>query len=105
MSEQPSGQQEILNRVYKGPTKTGDNVDGLVNLGYVWDEVTLQWVRASNGGGLVASAYDAVVYTNTSGTVDTYVYKTGGVSGTTVATVTITYTDSTKSQTSTIVRT
>lgn len=38
---------------------------------------------------------DYVSYTATSPTVDTFVYKTGGSGGTTVATVTVTYTDDT----------
>ena len=49
--------------------------------------------------------YDSIVYTNTSTTIDTYVYKTGGVAGTNTATITITYTDTTKTQISTVVRT
>lgn len=49
--------------------------------------------------------YDTIVYTNTSVTVDTYTYKEGGTSGTTTATVTITYVDSSKAQISTVVRT
>jgi hypothetical protein len=49
--------------------------------------------------------YDSIVYTNTNATTDTYTYKAGGTSGTTTATVTIVYTDSTKSQVSTVVRT
>lgn len=39
-------------------------------------------------------SYDSIVYTATSGTVDTYTYKAGGVAGTTTATITITYTAS-----------
>ncbi len=50
-------------------------------------------------------AYDTVSYTNTSSTVDTYVYKAGGAGGTTTATITITFTDTTKTQVSTVVRT
>lgn len=49
--------------------------------------------------------YDSIIYTNTSTTIDTYVYKSGGVAGTTTATITITYTDTTKTQISTVVRT
>jgi hypothetical protein len=54
--------------------------------------------------GFNSSSYDSVVYTNTSTTVDTYQYYAGGTSGTLRATVTITYTDTTKSQVSTVVR-
>jgi len=49
--------------------------------------------------------YDSIVYTNTSATVDTYVYYTGGTGGTVTATVTITFVDATKAQISTVVRT
>jgi len=55
--------------------------------------------------GISIPAHDYISYTNTSTTVDTYVYKTGGSGGTTVATLTITYTDTTKSQPSSIVKT
>lgn len=48
--------------------------------------------------------YDAIVVT-TGSTTDTYVYKTGGTSGTTVATVVVTFTTSAKDILSTIVRT
>lgn len=49
--------------------------------------------------------YDSIVYTNTSTTVDTYTYYTGGTAGTVTATVTITFVDATKAQISTVVRT
>jgi hypothetical protein len=57
------------------------------------------------GGMLVTAAFDYIAYTNTNSTTDTYVYKTGGSSGNTVATVTIVYTDSTKATVSTVTRT
>lgn len=50
-------------------------------------------------------AYDTISYANTSATVDTYSYFSGGVAGALTATVTITYTDTTKNQVSTVVRT
>ena len=49
--------------------------------------------------------YDSIVYTATSAAVDTYTYKTGGASGTTTATVTVTYTDSTHAALVSVVRT
>ena len=54
---------------------------------------------------LIVKAYDYLSYTNTNATTDTYVYKTGGAAGTTTATVTIVYTDSTKAVISTVTRT
>ena len=97
---------------------TGDNsgtlsakLRGLAKIfASVWDSlnnrlnVAVQNIVATTEG-LSIPAHDYISYTNTSGTVDTYVYKTGGSGGTTVATLTITYTDTTKSQPSSIVKT
>lgn len=55
--------------------------------------------------GLVPKVYDSLTYTNTSVIVDTYKYYTSGVSGTLVATLTITWTDSTKTVLTSVVRT
>lgn len=54
MGEFSIGEQEILNRVYKGPAKTGDNVDGLVTLGYIWDGSN--WVRDTGSSGAITIA-------------------------------------------------
>lgn len=51
--------------------------------------------------GLLPSAYDYITYTSAS-TTDTYVFKTGGSGGTTVKTITITFTDTTKKTLSTV---
>ena len=48
--------------------------------------------------------YDYVSLSQTS-TVDTYSFKSGGAGGTLVATITITYTDSTKATISTVAKT
>lgn len=55
--------------------------------------------------GLVPKIYDAITYTSTSATVDTYQYYKGGTSGTLVATLTITWTNSTKTILVSVVRT
>lgn len=48
-------------------------------------------------GGLTAGGdYDYIDIQQTSATVETFVFKTGGSGGTTVRTITINYTDSTK---------
>jgi len=54
--------------------------------------------------GLVSENFNAISVSVTA-TEDIYSYKTGGVSGTTVATTTVTYTDSTKTQLLTVVKT
>lgn len=54
--------------------------------------------------GLSIKTFDYISYTSAS-TTDTYVYKTGGSGGTTQATVVITWTDSTKTVLSTVVKT
>lgn len=55
-------------------------------------------------GGIGIPAWDYMTLTQASLT-DTYVFKTGGSGGTTVATVTITYTDSSKNTISTVAKT
>lgn len=55
--------------------------------------------------GMVPVVYDAITYTATSGTVDTYKYYVGGTGGTQVATLTVTYTDTTHSTLVSSVRT
>jgi hypothetical protein len=52
-----------------------------------------------------AQEADCVVVTTPNATTEVYTYKTGGTSGTTKLVVTTTYTDATKSQISTVVRT
>lgn len=55
--------------------------------------------------GLVTRAYDSIVPSYPDNVTEVYVYKSGGVSGTTVATVTVTYTDATKERYVSIVKT
>ena len=53
--------------------------------------------------GLTAGVeYDFIDAQQTSSTVETYVYKKGGSGGATVRTITLTYTDSTKSNLDTV---
>ena len=54
--------------------------------------------------GFLPSVYDYISYTSGS-TTDVYVFKNGGSGGTTVSTITITFTDSTKKVLSTVVKT
>ena len=56
-------------------------------------------------GGIGLPPYDYVALTISPATTETYVFKTNGASGTTVATITIVYTDSTRSDISTVTRT
>jgi len=49
--------------------------------------------------------YDAIVATYPSATVEVYTYKTGGTGGTTVMTLTVTYTNASKNFVSTVVKT
>lgn len=56
--------------------------------------------------GLQLGVYDYVSLALSSGdTTETYIFKTGGAGGTTVATVTIVYTDSTRSVISSVTKT
>ena len=57
-------------------------------------------------GGLLAGVnYDAVDVQQTSATVETYVFKTGGLAGTTVKTIVLTYTSSAKTDLDSVVAT
>lgn len=76
----------------------------------------LLWVAASQVGLLRTTAYDTngnplsgipswdYVSLTQAATTDTYTFKTGGAGGTTVQTIVITYTDSTKQTISTVVK-
>jgi hypothetical protein len=62
-------------------------------------------INVRNIGSLVPEAYDAILKTNTSATVETFTYYLGGLAGSLIATVTVTYTDSTKDDLVSVVRT
>jgi hypothetical protein len=53
---------------------------------------------------IITEKYDAVVTTTSGDTIEIYTFKTGGTSGTTVATITLTFTNSKKTLLSTVVR-
>jgi cellobiose-specific phosphotransferase system component IIC len=55
--------------------------------------------------GMIPAPYDYVAYTATSGIIDTYQFYSGGSGGTLVATITIQYTGTDKSQISSVGRT
>ena len=59
------------------------------------------YIKTAGLNGLVTVPFDYISLSETS-TTDVYTYKNGGSGGTTVATVTITYTDSTKCTISTV---
>ena len=78
-----------------GPDYTGDNISAKKVAGYIWNGTTWERNTGASTNTLVTVPYDAITYTNTSTTVDTYRYYTGGTGGTLVATVTVTYSDPT----------
>lgn len=53
---------------------------------------------------LVRREYDAITATYPDSTTEVYKYRTGGSSGTVVSTVTVTYSDSTKEELSSVVK-
>ena len=65
---------------------------------------TNQALRSINLNSLVTDPWDYLSAAYPNGTTEVYTYKSGGVSGTTVATITVTYTDSTKANVSTVSR-
>lgn len=62
-------------------------------------------VRISDAGSLVKEAHDYIGVTYPNSTTETYTFKSGGSGGTTVATVTVVYTDSTKASLSSVTKT
>lgn len=63
-------------------------------------------IRTISVGSLLDGfVYDSVVASYPAGDTEVFEFKTGGVSGTLVATVTVTYTDATKESISSAVRT
>lgn len=63
-------------------------------------------LRVSPTDGMLAGlTYDYVEMAISPATTETYTFKTGGASGTTVATVVIVYTDSTRADISTVTKT
>lgn len=57
------------------------------------------------GGSLVSEVYDYLAVTYPTTASEQYVYKSGGVGGTTVATVLVTYTDATKTVLTSVAKT
>jgi hypothetical protein len=77
-----------------------------VNLFYAGKEVSpTNRFPISPSGTLVSEVFDFISANYAGATTDVYTYKSGGSGGTTVATVTITYTDSTKGTISTVAKT
>jgi hypothetical protein len=72
-----------------------------------YDGTNLQRVKTDTAGRLLAGLtpgtdYDYLDVQQTSATVETYVFKTGGSGGTTVRTIVVTYTSSSKSDIDTV---
>jgi len=85
--------------------------EGYLIKNLVWDTTSAGWVPQGISGypaytttGLGIGIYDYVSLTQAALT-DTYTFKTGGVGGTTIATVVLTFTDSGKGTLSTVVKT
>lgn len=79
---------DIAKEEHIGPNQTGDNIQAKRVANYYWDGS--DWQRV--GAGLVPSSYDYIQLSNYVGAnPGTIVYKQGGSGGTTVATLTITY--------------
>ena len=93
----------IVGAEHIGPEATGDNIEAKRVANYVWNGST--WERQGNGSGLVTASYDYVTISYPTDTTEVYVFKSGGSAGTTVSTVTLTYTDATKNSLSSVEKT
>lgn len=95
--------------VNKRPTLIAtSNIDGESPVTLWADPSTHALITNTTGGGgsgglIPGISYDYIDAQQTSPTVDTFVYKLGGSGGTTVQTIVVTYTDSTKTDIDTIV--
>ena len=79
------------------------NIDGTSPVNLWADPISHSLI---NGGGIGLPSFDYVSMALSGGnTIETYTFKTGGSGGTTVATVTIVYTDSTRSVLSSVTKT
>lgn len=94
------GSESITQAEHISPVKTGDNIQAKRVVPYAWDGTS--WGRTPLP--FITASYDFISQAQAS-TTDTWTFKTGGSGGTTVATITITYTDSTKAVISTVART
>jgi hypothetical protein len=91
---------QVTRAEHIGPDDTGDNINAKRVAPYYWDGTN--WQR--QGAGLVPSSYDYLSYTSNT-TTDVYEYYQGGSGGTLIATITVTWTDSTKTVLSSVART
>ena len=71
---------------------------------YLWADPTTKRLLVNSGGTLVPEDYDYIAAGYPTDTTETYTYKSGGSSGTTIATVTVTYMDDTKAEVSSVER-
>lgn len=82
-----------------------DNAEHLQSGAFGAKKVILYNSSGSEISSLGLPSYDYVSMTISPATTETYVFKSGGASGTTVATVVIVYTDSTRADISTVTKT
>lgn len=91
-------QPSLDNSEHIGPDTTGDNIHAKKVVTYSWNSSTNEWERQSNRlsikNYLVEEDYDYVVADPDFSQPTTLTYKLGGSSGTTVATITFTYSGS-----------
>jgi hypothetical protein len=102
MAENALGITEIENQEHISPQKTGDNIAAKRVAPYVWDPMSSDWQRSP--APYVPYSYDYVAITYNT-TTDVYKFYQGGSGGTLVATVTLAYSNSTKSQLNSVTRT
>jgi hypothetical protein len=90
------GSESITQAEHISPTKTGDNIQAKRTANYIWNGT--EWVRMAQPGGLTPGIdFDYLDVQQTDADTETYVFKTGGSGGTTVRTIVVNYTSSSKS--------
>ena len=83
----------VVGAEHIGPEATGDNIEAKRVANYFWNGTEWSRVTSSIQPGV---DYDYLDVQQTDADTDTYVFKDGGSGGTTVRTIVVNYTDSTK---------
>jgi hypothetical protein len=99
MSDGGNSIPRITKAEHIGQLDTGDNIEAKRVANYTWSGSAWERMGAS---ALIPARYDRFDVTATDSVTDTYVFSLGG---TTVATVTVVYTDSAKTNISSVART
>lgn len=101
---------KYVNQLEKDSHDNGSNTVVKRSGLYGWNSSSLVWERIQTSSGIIQQGislpkYDYVTVDYPDAVSEIYTFKSGGSGGTTVATITLTYTDSTKAALSIVAKT